>query len=205
MSSSYHVQVVLAHDSALPEDVCVNNFSVVTAATDDVGSAIAFISALHAEYALVQNFLSNQLSGAVQYRLYNRADASPRVPIDVLDDNLVTGITALPQEVALCMSFQAAATSGVNQARRRGRIYFGPLAATALDNNTGRPAAGFLTALNAFGGSLLNQSQAQENWTWTVHSQTTGSDHVIANGWVDNEFDTMRSRGRRPTSRYLFD
>jgi hypothetical protein len=39
------------------------------------------------------------------------------------------------------------------------------------------------------------------NVDWSVYSPTTGQNNAITNLWVDNEWDTQRRRGLRPTSR----
>lgn len=79
----------------------------------------------------------------------------------------------------------------------------GPLDASVLDTN-GRPSSGLITNLVANGQELLNESDAAAGWTWMVHSSVTGDNFAVVDGWVDDEFDTQRRRGRLPTLRTTF-
>jgi hypothetical protein len=119
----------------------------------------------------------------------------------------------LPNEVALCLSYQAVAISGESQARRRGRIFFGPLCNTANTlSATGecRPSAALVTALCGAATLLATPAAtaAGDLVHWAVYSPTTDLTETIDdafqdvdNGWVDNSFDTQRRRGRDATAR----
>lgn len=105
----------------------------------------------------------------------------------------------LPEEVAVCMSYTALAPPGTIRARRRGRIYLGPLNTTALAFGTESSAqqhvnAGLITAINgaadAFAGELTAVSA-----TWCMYSKTDSAAHPIVQVSVDNAFDTQRRRG----------
>jgi hypothetical protein len=39
------------------------------------------------------------------------------------------------------------------------------------------------------------------NWDWVLRSPSDHAFKPITNVWVDDEWDTMRSRGTRPTTR----
>jgi hypothetical protein len=45
---------------------------------------------------------------------------------------------------------------------------------------------------------------ASASWDWVVYSPTDDAYHEVANGWVDNAWDTQRRRGYKPTSRTTF-
>lgn len=110
---------------------------------------------------------------------------------------------SLPSEVALCLSFQAVKFAGEPQARKRGRIYFGPLDESA--NSDGRPTAGWLTGLAGAGQTLKDDVEALgANYHWCVWSETNQTEVPVDNGWVDNSWDTQRRRGVDPTSRTVF-
>lgn len=96
---------------------------------------------------------------------------------------------ASPHEVALCLSYYAVN----NQPRTRGRIYLGPWGGAGA-----RPNITHLGDVMAFGRKLADIADA----TWKLHSRTPISNvQNITNFWVDNAWDTMRSRGPSPTSR----
>jgi len=126
----------------------------------------------------------------------------PNYPI--LEDtfNLTSnpGTDGMPSEVALCLSFQGEKVPGFPQARRRGRIYFGPIVATATAG--GRPTSGLVTALSNAGDALATalpgNTMPANLAVWSV---ADGAAVPVTDGWVDNAFDTQRRRGVDRTSR----
>ena len=202
----YAVQIVTYPTSNLAEDATVGSWSCEAA---DSAAALLFTNAVITEYSnAVAMFPSSVRQVNHVYKIFNRADPTPRVPVLQGIWNFPAAPTGdpLPPEVAHCLSFQGAATSGVPQARRRGRIYFGPLDIARVGAD-GRPSAIQMTAMDLFGTNLLAASIAAPTWLWTVHSTITpapGSDVEVLNGWVDDEFDTQRRRGRRATTRATF-
>jgi hypothetical protein len=158
-------------------------------------------------------------------KLYDAVSAPPNIPLRTQTFSISgAGQTdfSLPAEVALCGSFQGTPTSGTDQARRRGRIYFGPLDAASLaaSASDGFPSLDLRQSLLA---ALLRLRQASENsttWDWGVYSKgsrnrvlqpdgtmrATGSLRApiftpVTDVWVDDRFDTQRRRGTKPTSK----
>lgn len=160
----------------------------------------AFYSSLRA--GLSPNIAS---SSNLIVKAYNLIDVEPRVPVYEGVFSL-TGTPAtypMPAEVSLVLSFQATRVSGEPQARRRGRIFLGPLGyETAYDMK--RPTTGFTDTLRDAGQALLNASIAAGDYAWSVWSTVDGEMHAVDNGWVDNAWDTQRRRGLEPTARDTF-
>ncbi len=99
-----------------------------------------------------------------------------------------------PREIAVCLSFYA----GVNRPKRRGRLYI-PWFATNQGVGSPRPTvanrqkvADLVPILADLGGA---------NVDWGVYSRTDDAFFKATNWWVDDEWDTMRSRGLRPAAR----
>lgn len=141
-----------------------------------------------------------------QHKVYNLDDDVPRAPVY---EELQTGMgtdpvgSGLPPEVALCLSFQGAKVSGQPQARRRGRVYLGPLAASI--NTSGVPSNASCLLVTGFGDALLAASDAAAGaWRWVVYSPTNGTAVNVVDGWCDNAFDIQRRRGFSSTTRFLF-
>lgn len=111
--------------------------------------------------------------------------------------------TVLPSEVAVVSSFEASQVAGVRQSSRRGRVYLGPLAASSLEQSTGRLTDAARTAIaTAFDTFAGKQDTAGFNgWTWTVYSPTLDQMAQVVAGHVDNAFDTQRRRGVSSTFR----
>lgn len=198
--------------SGLPEDGVQNVFHF-TAVVADAATMDAIAAALKTNlYDSIDTYLSVELNVAgTHVTFYNLADAQPRNPIrDVpIGADMIGAADSIPDEVALCLSFQADAESGQPQARRRGRVYIGPFGRVALGAAAAgnRPAAALVTALANAGGGLLDASQAAAGWDWVVWSPTTGPagfPWVITNGWVDDAFDTQRRRGVAALARTIF-
>jgi hypothetical protein len=156
----------------------------------------------------LQTFLSKSLAGTAEVRFYNRADSPPRTPYHTDTTSVAftpPDETPLPREVALCLSMHADLSSGVERARRRGRIYIGPcninilpashtdfhVSATAV-NTLAQAAAALTTELDGHGIAL-------EVW-----SETDGVGRAVQGGWVDNAYDIQRRRGNGPSARTLW-
>jgi hypothetical protein len=204
MASSYHVQVTFSHDTGLPKDAVVNNWSCQTVNTDDLTALQDFVDALQTFYLAIDQLYSTLLSGNVSVKCYDRSDSEPRVPVLTDSFTITPASDALPSEVALCLSFQGVAVSGTPQSRRRGRVYLGPWAVTMLTGSNGRPNSTHIATIDAAATNLLAESGVTNGWFWTVWSEVNGTDTEVDNGWIDNSFDTIRGRGEAATSRSLF-
>jgi hypothetical protein len=107
----------------------------------------------------------------------------------------VVASTIFPREVACCLSFYG----GTNQPRKRGRLYL-PMSISGLGYAV-RPGGGTMTKaltmatkLSAVGGVDVD---------WVVHSKANDASYTVTNAWCDDEWDTQRRRGLRPTTRQL--
>lgn len=195
-------------DDNLPENAATNTLHFEV--PDFTVQAPLIEAALNSMYQNFNTHLSSLITPSTWvYKWFNLADPEPRVPVRTTTGMgaLATGTTAAPPEVALCISFKAAAVSGFPAGRLRNRIYIGPLATGTIDT-TGRPTSTAVTAL-ANGADILLEASKAAGWDWVVFSPTQSSQGLvdsfpIESGWVDNEFDTQRRRGRRSTARTTF-
>jgi hypothetical protein len=106
----------------------------------------------------------------------------------------------LPMDCCIAISYRAAAPF---TARRRGRIYLGPLAINAIDASGTAPAA-VITDFSAAAKGLASVSVANPV-LWKIASRVGNSAAEIKSGFVDKHLDTQRRRdpgteffGRRP-------
>lgn len=138
-------------------------------------------------------------------RVYDLEDPEPRPPIleELVTLTLPSAGDPLPPEVTMVMSFQAERLAGVNQARRRGRLYLPTSRESLTVVSSGRviwSAATINTVVAAASGILTTQPAGS---AWSVYSPTTfaatgslaQSFSAVFEGWVDNEPDTQRRRG----------
>jgi hypothetical protein len=193
-----------------PKNTVVNTWHIhaPSATTTDFDSFRAAITAFYDSWS--GSMSAGVDKAAFRMRIYKMTDPKPRIPVYDVILNVLTlkGSNFAPSELALVMSFQGIRASGASQARRRNRVYLGPLAVSAIDSSTGRPLTGFLTNVRSGGAGLLAASTAASGWKWSINSSflpLDGSQFVnVANGWVDNAFDIQRRRGIDATSRSTF-
>lgn len=225
-------QVTIPRDSNIAADVTTNVFhfsttNVLAATLEPIATAIVNFYAQAGgggENALVAYLSAVTNPAQSRLKMWNLDDAKPRVPIyDQAKALGIAGGTALPAEVALVGSFQAALESGLAQNRRRGRVYIGPLSDLARDaaGNLGRPATVAITALNLSMSRLKAASDAAVDWSWIVYSEGARDNSdpdipykdrpllpptfaPVANGWTDNAFDTQRRRGEIATAKTIW-
>lgn len=174
-------------------------------ANDTAALALA-IAEMQFIYINNKSYLSNLIRTAGhRYKAYNLADPEPRAPVLEGSFTFTTGPTGdpLPPETSLCLSFQAVRVSGEPQARKRNRVYI-PFLNEAANHTDGRPLAAFVTSLVSAADNLLLASDTSAVWQWNVHSGLIPGIIPVDNGWVDNEWDTQRRRGRVATSRTTF-
>jgi len=219
----YEGQCTIPYWSALPTDVVTNTFHFRWANTSPPTTPdyVALETAIQTFYATIfTNTGGVQMAqymrpANTRWKLYDLETAKPRVPVRNVALPLTvaqdTNPTLLP-EAAICLSYSAEVISGDNAARRRGRIYLGGLgnSCEGLGNATATPivTSNATTKGCAAMKALANLSLTYD-WFWSVYSPTTNAQtgsisqsfNAITHGFVDNEFDTQRRRGRTAGSR----
>lgn len=206
------VQNVLQGLSGLPEDRYINTFHFVCSSPEESADPIvqgivrdqvrAFFNTVQtgntvAVGARISSGVS-RAADASEVRSYNLNDPEPRESIiDTYTLVAPTVAGGLPSEVAVSLSYYG----GRNLASRRGRVFIGPLTTNVTDGgNPPRVSSAFRDILlNAAADALIPSLVG--NPKWVVNSETTGQVWVISDAWVDNAFDTIRSRGEQATSR----
>lgn len=209
-------QVVLPYFSNLPKDVAVNTFHFDTEGpnvlddAEEVAQRLEIFynesgkSGVHGLYYYLSPVIK-RTNNACTIKVFNMGDPKPRQPIlqETFKLEAATNTDGLPLEVAAVLSAQGDRVSGETQRRRRGRIFLGPLNAAAVTMGTSSTmpvlASSFIDALGASGQLLA--TAGSWNVRWNVYSRVNTDLVLITNGWVDNDFDTQRSRGPRATSR----
>lgn len=197
---NYRHIVRLPYTTGIPEDVSVNVFHSIS---DDLVEAEGFADKLITFYGAVDSFFSALLStstNAASVTTYDMSDPLPRIPVNTKTFTLTTGALTLPPEVAICLSFQGIKISGQPQSRRRGRVYLGPLSDNAQDTG-GRPTSTVISTSQAAATALAATPTPGVAGIWAIYSPTDAQTVPVDNGWIDNEFDTVRSRGRRAVTR----
>jgi hypothetical protein len=206
----YRMQVIIPAFSGVTADSCVNTWGV-EAPDENLDWWPTWKASVKTFYDSWSTYRPTTFLWAnTTTKLYNMEDTKPRVPLKDESLGLVgAGVSsALPTEVALCLSFQGQRTSGLPQRRRRGRIYLGPFSANANTTTNGRPLGALQTIIRDAALVLLNAHNGGVGTAqWVVISQadTPGMQTVyVTDGWVDDAWDTQRRRGVKPSLRMTF-
>ena len=183
--TDFRVSLSFPMDSALPRDAMTVNphFN----GTDAQGLA----------NALATNLLAwNPTATApVNVKVYDASKPPPSFPIATASNPGATPNSQAPREVALCLSYYTT----YNRPRYRGRLY---LPATwFVTGPSVKPSAGVLTQGLQFASEVLRKS-LPSGTVWCVYSTTEKkSQGAVSDCWIDNEWDTVRSRGLRADAR----
>jgi hypothetical protein len=180
-------QIGFQNDSAFPRDVVTINPHYNS---DDPQALVD---------TLKSRIIAQAPSGNSQVftvKAYNAQKAPPSYPLAVATQGTGSYTTTWPREVALCLSYYAQ----FNRPSFRGRLYL-PLAVIGGGAAALRPSAGQIGAALLW-ATILGEGMPAGTF-WTVYSGVKNSDAKVTNAWVDNEWDTVRSRGMRGDTRQL--
>jgi hypothetical protein len=200
----YRHQVIIHTADNVPANFATNTLYSQGADLDDATAAMNIFAEMFVDFTgLYSSFVAQNNH---QIKVYDMADPEPRAPVQERLWNLGSTPSGapLPSELAICLSFQADTESGQAQARRRGRIYLGPVAVATLDTG-GRPTSSARTQIATAATTCLAAFEAADPpITWVVWSQVNGTASNITNGWVDNDFDVQRRRQQAVTARTVW-
>lgn len=173
-----------------------------TTVEEDVAEAFGRLSTF---YLAIDNtvYPSAVVSPTAKLIAYNMGDPEPRTPIGEVTVGLTLGgSAAYPSDVAICLSYRSAYPSGVNRARRRGRVYLGPVlaaVATPVAGQGQRVAPAVISTILTAAQGLADQQVTP--LLWAMYSETDNQAWPIEEASIDNGFDTRRSRDNRATTR----
>lgn len=207
-------QVTLAADTSVPSDGAQNVWHFNTSGTIDPGLCADVNDLLEAFYNGLGDFWASSLTGGAVVKYYDLEDAEPRVPIDTLPFTFAVETDSLPSEAAVCLSMHGVLGSGVNSARRKGRIFLGPCAKAvcAIEDNAARVAGTFTSNIGTAASALMGDG-GSTGLILSVFSPTTlagggslaSSFSSVIGGHIDNAFDTQRRRGPEASARVTYD
>lgn len=180
----YKAQCAFQYTSALPRDAMV----VTPHYFGDNPQALA--DALKANFIAAVNIGP---STPFTIKIYDAQKAPPSYPLATVTNG--TGFVAYnqPREIAICLSYY----STWNRKSYRGRLYLPQLwvAGSIVDRPTSTQRANALAYKTTFGTGLPSQHN------WVVYSKKLNQSFGVNNVWVDDEWDVVRSRGLRGTTR----
>jgi hypothetical protein len=180
----YRVQIAFPVDTTLPVDHMTINPHY---SGDDA-------------QALVDRLKSNLLAfvqvGATKpfiIKAYDAQKAPPSYPLATANNAGTPIVSSAPRELALCLSY----FSTWNRPRYRGRLYIPYQMVGGVIGP--RPADAQLATTLSWKGPLTESLPPAHNLV--VYSRANQAAYGVDNFWVDDEWDVVRSRGRKPTKR----
>lgn len=182
-------------DTTVPADAAVNVWHFQSSGAAGGTEYDVITSSLETFYNTLAGKLSPAIANGWTVKIYDLADAEPRVPVN--EDTINPspgGLAPLPAELAVCMSYKSAVVSGVPAARRRGRLYLGPLATGVLDSS-GMISSDTRTVVTGAATAFADDIGAVAGLTWELYSPTDDIMRRITSVYVDNAFDVQRRRG----------
>lgn len=197
-------QVILKTVDNVSENYVTNSWCIVEAGATNSSDIDEYADALRDFYDDLSGIISvNIAQNGHEVKFYDLpGPGAPNYPVQINTFNLASApaTATLPTEVAVCLSFQGLKIPGSPQARRRGRVYIGPLGTGS--NTLGRPSTGLQSQLATAAATLTTNLKAcTVPGTLSVWSQVDQAAVTVTDGWVDNSFDTVRRRGVDRTSR----
>jgi hypothetical protein len=195
-ATNYRAKVTVFVDdntaaNAMTIDPCFNDQSVIT------GSTAAQLAQVLGDAV----YAYNNSIGFTTVKVYTLPTVKPDFPAAIYTKG--TGNTFItstaPREVALCLSYY----STMNRPRYRGRLYIPfPWLAKHLGTSSpaARPTGAQQTGIQDFVTSVLYPVRTA-GFAWIVWSQASHVARQVTNYYIDDEWDTIRSRGMRPTGR----
>jgi hypothetical protein len=201
VATTYRFQVSMPQVDALPRNLVTNTFHM-----SNVGTGGLLATDLEAMCDAICDLWQKQYKGSpgnkVTTKAYSLSAASHAPPLAQATRGTSNWGAACPREVALCLSF----AKRRSVPRERGRLYLSPgmvVGGQALFTYGAAPPGSMLDwALELYGKA--NQSLPDLggiDWKFGVFSPTNSAFYQTTEAWVDNEWDTVRSRGPGATTR----
>jgi hypothetical protein len=187
----YKVQVAVAADSVLARDKTVNTFHLnqeggIFTSTDGDGLASDVADLWGEWYTGTRETIVN---------IYDARGTAPNFPIGHAEKNVGQApASTSPREVALCVSFRGER----NLPHSRNRMFLGMATAGRGASGAHVPQATMIEAVQ-FASKIADLGGLDMDWQ--VYSPTTDAAENVQLVWCDDEWDTMRSRGLRSTTR----
>lgn len=197
----YMARVILHTADAIPANYVQNQFGITTGSDDPDFDGIT--AALKGFYDDINSavFSTAIAQNGHEVKYYVMPGIMPNYPVEEQTWNLASGTAgvAYPREVAIALSFQGQRAAGFPQARRRGRVFLGPV--NSATNSDGRPNSSTRNVIAGAAEDLGAAIQALTGHQWSVWSTVDAEMVPILDGWVDNAYDTQRRRGVETTER----
>jgi hypothetical protein len=185
---TWRLQTTWWKDTLLPADgiTITPHFDDQGVGTDPQGLCDDLLAALQAW---------EPSTSQIRIRAYDAQGTVPVFPQGDAEVNTgVAGISTTNREVAVCLSFY----SERNRPRQRGRLY---IPACITGQSVSGPRVPLAHQQKVGDLAQIFQDLGGPDVDWVVYSPTDDVARPVTHWWVDNAWDTVRSRGLAPDSR----
>jgi hypothetical protein len=182
--ATYRAQIAFQLDSTLPKDAC----AITPHFTGTDPAALAA--------QLKTNVIAHPNVGAsvpFNIKIYDALAPKPNHPVATAVNGSGFIASASPRELSLCLSYYAT----TNVARHRGRLY---IPSAFLGSGFAlRPTASQMSAALTFKHTMIDSLPSGHNWV--LFSRANNAAYNVTAVYVNDEWDIVRSRGLRETTR----
>lgn len=225
-AGDYLIRPVLKASSGLPEDDCVNDWAIKKRAGAPspaelliaMGIVGEFYRGVNLNLATVGTYISSAITRAATHRIdaykiqpQGTPIGSPVSSMAWLGPTTEGSPAGLPREVCGVLSFHGDQLSVQEElgntrprARRRGRVYIGPLTTQAITQAGAPVLEPTFTSAMRTKAIAMQDALDIEGWDWCVWSRADDTLYPVVAGWTDNAPDTQRRRGQAPTLRVVY-
>lgn len=185
----YRLQCSFACDTLLPRD------RMVITPHFDVASPLPDLDALCEDLATALDTWDTA-AHEITVKAYDAQGTPPVYPVgDAIRNVGASPATFGPRELACCLSFYAER----NIPRQRGRLYIPAAMATPTSMGEIRPNSALMQKVADL--APIFGSLGGNDVDWCVFSRLNNTMRSVSHWWVDDEWDVMRSRGLRGSTR----
>jgi hypothetical protein len=185
MTMNLRASIGFPLDSALPRDVVSINPVFNGDDAEGLANALATNIKAHAGFAATTPFT---------IKVYNADKGPPNFPLAIVTNGSGFTTSSVPRELALCLSY----FTTWNRPTYRGRLYFpAHFVTSTLQVRPTQAARDAVISMKS-----LFTSGMPSGTVWVVYSKVQKkSQGAVTDVWCDDEWDVMRSRGLRGTTR----
>jgi len=223
------VRAVMTNANGIAADTFVNDFAFTASLAQSDSQITELFARVNDFYRFadpvggaIGGYISKSVSRAATHKLQAYRIAAGGLGSPIREDAWLgpseeltgTGVVELPNEVAAVVSFHAdlfgiAEEAGATRpkARRRGRLYIGPLNSQAITATSANPKLNTNLGASLRGGInriIDANDDGGSGGSFAVWSRKDAQLRVVTGGWTDDAMDTQRRRGQKSTARVVF-
>lgn len=222
-SKDFLIRPVMSNVTGLVEDECVNDFAFrwpfpSTPTTGDLATLMNIVGLFYRNAQSGGQSVGYYISESIDRGATHRIEAiridvggSPVHEIPWLGPEAAGSAQNLPNECAGVLSFHGDLTGLVEEvgvtrpkARRRGRLYIGPLNQVAINDGANPTLTTAFRTTMVEAVKEMRDAAGVAGFDWSVWSRAADELYPVTGGWTDDAPDVQRRRGQAAGNRATF-